>query len=775
MKLVTAPAVADRDMDSQLKREYPHQEIRPPPYLESSYDSKFVGNYGHRCQSNTGALPPPMGILGSNVPSLVQRVDFEMFVDDNLNERYHVYTRIQSEIGSSSKSLKDVAGWRTSYPRLASFRDEGQLHNELLLFEVNLNLLREYPPPGSHLGINLYLSVNKGVKYREWFASTHIYEKGVLVDGQRRGTEPGAQLVTLEIANVEESTGVVTVKGSTCPHWWARNVFGEILDRKSKARAQGDGIAIQQEEERGRQFLEDMSMMQEIWATSDHDVTAPQRITTLLWKFRQTRDFEAASTTWRKLNSPSQREFFRSSAQSPMPLPLQPPMALGSSLQDLVMIQPEAAYANYIQQASLFVDNPESIITGRPSDLDSTVSTPTPDVRSLPSSIGTSLTSSLSESHDSLLREALFNSQDSANSSYDDGLDSQEAIYPTDDAGYHSQNAIHYTPDLEYLSQKSCYPDPSQAHKYQHGYREAQYQLDEDYMHIQPSIVTPSNSSHDQSLGEQDNLVLIHDLEATRKFARRLSYQPETGYHQEISAVSAEAIAAQDFTGGQINILFADEAHKARSYDQNPLLSPPNILSCRDGSDSQYQEPFQESHQPDSLDTEAKFNDELQSYPDQSSILPGLLSQDEKLLVREAQYHDQHSSLEPLFSASTQTSPPLHHASTNSLVLHHPQPQASLQQHIDSAQWKIHALWTNLHPQSHDGSENFEMVDETMKFESVRESMLDEVPEIVELDNTTAQLQEQEQGRILGEFSERLERELERELGRELEREVKSE
>jgi len=187
------------------------------------------------------------------------------------------------------------------------------------------------------------------------------------------------------------------------------------------------------------------------------------------------------------------------------------------------------------------------------------------------------------------------------------------------------------------------------------------------------------------------------------------------------------------------------------------------MLSHHDSFDSRYEEPYQEVYQHDRQEMEIGPHDELQHHhrPEQSLIIL------------------EHQSLEPEFSAEPpfDHSPPVHHGSTTSLILHHPQPQPSLQHHIDSVRWTTHALWTAPNPQSQGSSEDHDLVDETLKIESAHEQILEEIPEVEGLvdELLRQQEQEEEQGRILGEVSERLERELEHERERELERQQERE
>jgi len=721
------------------------------PVYRPSYLGENGGEYGYRHDSYSTALPPPSGILGSNVPS-VHQVGFEMSVDNQSGERYHTYTRIQSEIGSSQRLLEEIAGWQELYPRLASYFRQGHLDSELILLEANFDLLREYPPRGSQLRVKPFILVNGGTKYSNWQSSTHMYERGIQVSEKRRDILLDNGLLDLEGTNLGLTNVTKVIPRINCS-WWAKNVFGEILGNIREARAQGDGYAIQQAEERGRLVLAEMSMMQEVWATPEIDGSSPRRIAILLWKFRQTRDNEAATTTWRRLTPPCAWDKTHSAAQSPKPLVLEPLTAIDTSLQDTVLVQQAFVYADQSRKNSLFVDDPESIITGQPSDMDSTLSTPTPDLRSLPSSTASSFASSIFGSMHPLhaMQESSFCSQDSAAYSFDGDIHSQETHHSAHDSGYHSQDTGHIAPDLEYLPQEPYYPDPSHTYPQQDCEpNEVICQHDVEYMqHEAPSILARQRSTYDHT--EPHDAQHLRATDVTQSFARRLSYHSQNDPYQVDPPAFAEA-SPQDFEGGQIHISFADKLQQHHDYDQIPLAPPANMLSHHDSFDSQYEEPYQEVYQHDSQEMEIGPHDELQHDDEQS------------LLIHE------HHSLEPRLPTEPpldHPSPPVHHGSTTSLTLHHPQPHPSLQHHIDSVRWTTHALWAATDPQSQGSSEDHDLVDETLKIEPTHEQIVEGIPEIEGLDD--------EQGRILSEVSERLERELEQEREREIERQQERE
>lgn len=84
------------------------------------------------------------------------------------------------------------------------------------------------------------------------------------------------------------------------------------------------------EEEQARRYLREMTIMQEIYGingTGEQKVSHP--IAIFLWRFRQTRGNETATTTWRKLNQPP----VNTETRIPVPSTLKTPVLLESSVE----------------------------------------------------------------------------------------------------------------------------------------------------------------------------------------------------------------------------------------------------------------------------------------------------------------------------------------------------------------------------------------------------------------------------------------------------------
>ncbi|KAK4697536.1 hypothetical protein P7C71_g556, partial [Lecanoromycetidae sp. Uapishka_2] len=251
--------------------------------------------------------------------------------------------------------------------------------------------------------------------------------------------------------------------------WWVQK-FSSFIHENQKAetlaRKLGDRQIVKEDEENTRQYLREISVMQEIWATSRVAGSQPQRMAILLWRFKQARDGEAATTSWRRIIAPVSPL----QAQSPSPNLLQAPAILDSALVELTepnMTQPFADFYN--PHPSIYVDTSESLLALGHSEGGSSNTSQTADYQSFPSSTSTSFPSSISSStyavhsshelgHDSQESEyPVFGSFDSQESTYNSAVNSQGS-YESQDHIYSSQDSVYHTvttplyeyPALEY-------------------------------------------------------------------------------------------------------------------------------------------------------------------------------------------------------------------------------------------------------------------------------------------------------------------------------------
>ncbi|KAJ5106328.1 hypothetical protein N7456_003003 [Penicillium angulare] len=270
-----------------------------------------------------GDLPPPHYTLGSNMQEAstksIHGFSFDMWVSapqqaNRIDKALHAYTRLQGDLhhpGAPPTPLENVSGWRTSFPQLSSIMDEssGPLDCDIIMLEVNLQLMNDFPPSGSRLGIQLdldfahptagdVLMVNQ---MDNWTCNTNMYEGGrVLWESNHDLPKP-------------QSTKIKPLFES---QWWAR-LFTELTQDKRIAEDSGNPESIQTTDDRNRRYLRSLSAVQELRAVPPSSrrlsnqfqgqQDESERMAILVWKFRQTRPGEVGTTTWRRLIPPPDR------------------------------------------------------------------------------------------------------------------------------------------------------------------------------------------------------------------------------------------------------------------------------------------------------------------------------------------------------------------------------------------------------------------------------------------------------------------------------------
>jgi transcriptional enhancer factor len=268
-------------------------------------------------QPYSGDLPPPHYTLGSNMQeaaaSSVHGFSFDMWVSapqqaNRIDKALHAYTRLQGDQhhpGAAPIPLEHVPNWRSSFPSLAAMVDDinNPIDCDIILLEVNLDLMTDFPPAGSRLGIQLDLDYGHptagdvlGVSQMDnWTCSTHIYKDGQsLIDSNH------------ELPKTQ-STKVKPLFESS---WWART-FTQLTQEKRMAEDSGHPQSAQDADDNTRRFFRSLSAVQELRATPPNSRRLSnqyqgygddsKRMAILAWKFRQTRPGEVGTTTWRRL------------------------------------------------------------------------------------------------------------------------------------------------------------------------------------------------------------------------------------------------------------------------------------------------------------------------------------------------------------------------------------------------------------------------------------------------------------------------------------------
>lgn len=515
------------------------------------YARTHYGDPVQAAYSTAQALPPPVGILGSNAPGhgpFLSRIEFEMYILSPSGERIHNHTSNQAEIGAPSRALEEVCNWRSSYPLLENYYGQGQLDSEIILVESNLSLLSEYPPNGSTLSIGFNVNMAGLAGNERWSTKTEYYENnGQPVDmrafyalNQIRKTFPW------DTPNVFPGSGRSDVKleiplQST---WWVQ-LFTKMAKRKQETNHHP--YLSQQEDEWSRRYLQEMSIMQELWVNRESDGASDSRVAIILWKFSQTRAGVAGTTTWRKLKPPPARIKVNSPIQSPAP-PLQHSLVLDSALQTLAMPQAVSVNAErFLHKANLFAEDTEGIVTEPRSARDSASPALSLDyTTSFPSSTSTSFPPSVTHgylSHEESQESACY-SQESERSR-NGSLDAQYSFAFPHESCYPYQEPGAYNEDLTYISGSQEIESQDQAY-----YSQQSFDSRPDY--------------HAQSQYDSFNGELTHD----------------TPY------------SAHNFTGGQIQLSF--EPHDIVSNAQ--IASAPNMAHVPHPSDTQGQTNEEELH-----------------------------------------------------------------------------------------------------------------------------------------------------------------------------------
>lgn len=485
-------------------------------YARSGY-----GDSGPATYSNAPSLPPPNGILRSNAPGhrpYLNRVEFEMYVVSPSGQKIHDYTSNQADVGAPSRELETVCNWRTSYPLLEDYYEQGQLDSEIILIESDLNLFGEYPPHGSTLSIGFKVNIAGLQGDAKWFTRTEYYEN----DGQSVDMRTFYERNDIRKPFPWDRPNIIPGSDNSSigleiplqSRWWV-HLFTKMAKRKQEMKL--DPYLSQEEDKGSRRYLQEMSIMQELWVRPAVEGSSDSRVAIILWKFSQTHAGHAGTTTWRKLKPPPSRIKVNSPSQSPPP-PLQHPMVLDSALQTLAM--PQALSTNterFLHNANLFAQDSEHIITGPQSGRGSASPTLSLDyTTSFPSSTSTSFPPSVTHgylSHEDSQESACY-SQESERSR-NGSLDAQYAhVFPQKST---------YT-----YQEPKTYDDP----RYLPGSQEAESQDAAYYSHQSFDSISQyqTQSQYDSFDGD-----LIHDGSFT----------------------------AHDFTGGQIQL----------SFDQHSVVS----------------------------------------------------------------------------------------------------------------------------------------------------------------------------------------------------------
>ena len=455
-------------------------------------------------------------------PTIRRVLDFTMTLQDKLDSKLprHTYTSIQSETASALRSLEGVNNWREMYPPLAADIDRGRIDCPIFLFDTHLSLIDLHDD--TNLGITLAMEFSQGAHFTDWRSYPRFYvQRGCPVDLTvlYPKSDPFDLLESSLVPGTDNARFDQIPFRST---WWVQ-VFTSMMQKKLQAEDTGDPRLIKEEEERAIQYVQGISVMQEIWATHRVYNNQPQKMAILLWKFGVVKRGDAATTSWRRLSPPLSPYDIR----SPHPPFEKAPLTLDATLEAI------SAYAAHdTAQPSIFSGGPTGdLLVAALSENSSPTTRPTPETHSFSSSASASasLPSSVSNS-----------------------------IYPLDpcqDSSFHLQGFAYPTLN-SFDSQEPAYP-PYEHHE----------------------LVEASHASHEsygshgfadgsqESYGSQE--IVHHSQDSLYQHGPNQLYD----YPYQIVEVPVRPSTSQDFTGGQIHLSYARTEDSQSSYEA-PLIAP---------------------------------------------------------------------------------------------------------------------------------------------------------------------------------------------------------
>lgn len=495
------------------------------------------------------ALPAPSEILPSSRGSSIRRINFEMYILGPELERLHLYTSLQSEKGSASKRLDDIPDWRLKFPLIASYYDRSSLNEEIILFDTSFKLMNSYPPIKmmgcqpplrSKLGVDFDVVIDQGSEYTDWECHSNFYEKGVLKESLGTSTSSESLL--------SGEAKVVVLHPS---QWWV-GLFTDIIKERLKIEQEGDIDAIQKNAERARCQIQDITAVQEIWATPKAGGAQRQRMAIFLWNFRQCRDHEAPTTTWRKVIAPAIKSELYSPIQASAPLFYQP-SAIADTVAHHDFFKSTPLYAEYFNPQPFFGDCSENLLAGLHSRLESPSLIPVADSRSFPSST--------SDSFDSSVRSSTFpveTPHDSSYGSQDLILHPEVNTYSLQEMGFNSQESIYPSHELECPPEETLTCSSHASLFCPQDHNDPSHGSQDYYYHMQETIAHTQGTEHHSSMSQ---------------------CEPDYPYHHLIANPSNHNVSPpiEDFSGMHIQLSYTAPKEALSTYG-TPYIVPPNEM-----------------------------------------------------------------------------------------------------------------------------------------------------------------------------------------------------
>ena len=289
----------------------------------------------------------------------VSKLDFKMWVSlpdkiDKMEEALHNYTRLQSNCSTTEPTmLENIKNWRSMYPRLGEIVNNWTPSErcDVIMLDASFQLMGEFPPRGSKLGISLELDfldpLSSNYKSLQdlhvWEQATTIYHHGCKF--KEEWYEKCHTVRTGQVKPPFESK------------YWADR-FTDLTDRKLRAEDSKNEAAIEAANERSRSYLRHLTVIQEIYGSQSGSPVMPRkRMAILLWKFSQAQRGWAGITTWQRLIPPPDR--MATNSPPPTQEMALPPLAM-DTVMDMAMngtnldqydflghFDPQQAYASF--------------------------------------------------------------------------------------------------------------------------------------------------------------------------------------------------------------------------------------------------------------------------------------------------------------------------------------------------------------------------------------------------------------------------------------------
>ena len=224
--------------------------------------------YDIKPTSTTPYNMPSSGFSASIMHHL-HGLSFSMWVSpsDRMDVTLHDYTRVQSiQRSASDAPLESIRNWRGIFPQAQTIIDSwSRPHGtcDILMVETSFQLMTDFPPRHSKLGISLMLDFNHPSSTSSYMASlaqlgswsyvTSIYQHGKLI-----------KRAAYEKCNVAEIGKITPFFESL---WWVKT-FTTLTERKRRAEDTKNEATIQAATEASSSFLRGLSVVQEIFVSS---------------------------------------------------------------------------------------------------------------------------------------------------------------------------------------------------------------------------------------------------------------------------------------------------------------------------------------------------------------------------------------------------------------------------------------------------------------------------------------------------------------------------